>query len=140
MDRHHPPLQDEAGKIGVFGQITDMPFDIFGIDGDFLARAVGCRKADFIKHLLQHGHQPAGPDILDIGIDLDRHIGNGGNGIIGKFQLDLLGCHQGYILLDQRGPRVGQYALETSRVRALSSTLIGKRPCSSGRRSEGLET
>ena len=45
------------------------------------------------------------------------------------------------VLLDQRGLGLGQDAAQVvARQRACSSTRIGSRPCSSGSRSDGLET
>ncbi len=68
-------------------------------------------------------------------------VGNGLDGVGREVELDALGRHQRDVLLDEARLGLGQDADESPPSSSgRSSTRIGRRPCSSGSRSDGFDT
>jgi hypothetical protein len=81
--------------------------------------------------------QAAGADVLGVLVDTGGELGNLGQGVAGEAELDAFGLEQRLVLLDQRVLRI---RMKSPSVSDFSSTRMGKRPCSSGIMSLGLET
>ena len=107
-----------------------------------LVLQVGRLERHLVEQPLHHGVQPAGADVLGALVDdAPRTRAIVADAVVGERQVDALGRHQRDVLLDQRAARLGEDAHELRLRRARSSsTRIGKRPCSSGIRSDGFET
>ena len=104
-------------------------------------RAVGGGEADLVEQLLHHRLQAPRADVLDARVDLGGEVGERVDGVVGEVERHALGRHQRHVLLDQAGLGLGQDAARSRRASApCSSTRIGRRPCSSGSRSDGLAT
>ena len=106
-----------------------------------LAGAVAGGEADLLDHLLQHGLQPAGADVLDRAVHRHGGVGQGVDGVVGEGRgsrpRSAISAWCWRIRLASGSVRMRR---RSSRVSAFSSTRIGRRPCSSGSRSEGLAT
>ena len=95
-------------KSAFLAEVADVLVHIGGVDLDVVAAAVGRRERNLVEHALHHGVQPPRPDVLDRGIDRDRHVRDGVDRIRRELERHALGLHQRHVLLDQRGLGLGQ--------------------------------
>ena len=68
-----------------------MVADMDAVDHEFLARFVGGIEGNLVENALHHRGQAARADILNIGVHLDRNIGDGIDGVVGEFEVDAFG-------------------------------------------------
>ena len=101
LQRRRRDLKDEFRQIRIARKIADMAFDKCGIDGDRIARLVGCGEAHLVEHPFHHRLKPARPDILDRAVDFGGDIGERRNPFIGEVERHPFGAEQGDILLDE---------------------------------------
>ena len=85
---------------------------IGSVDHDLIAVAVGGVEGDVVEDTLHHGREPPRADILDIGVHLDRDVGDRVDRIVGEVELDALRLHQSHVLLDQARLGLGEDAAE----------------------------
>src|SRR6516162_2909268 len=136
--RRRRQLQDKSAEVGVLGEVADVLLHIVGIDPHRLAVAVRSREGDFVEHALHDGLQAPRADVFDGRIDGDGDIGQRIDRAVGDVQSDALGPHSAtYCLISEASGSVRMRRM-SSRVSACSSTRIGRRPCSSGSRSDGF--
>ena len=134
--------QDEPGQVLVAGSASaSRPCTYGGVDDDLVPAALGRGERELLEQRLHDRVQPPRADVLGALVDLGGDLGD---------RLDRVAVN-----VERRRPRspaaptycrvsafFGSVRMRTksSRVRASSSTRIGKRPCSSGIRSDGLAT
>ena len=108
-------------------------------DADGFTRLVRGIEGDVLDQTLHHRHQPPRADILDARIDLNRSVGDGLDRVRGEIEGNAPRFPSGrtYCLISEASVSL-RMRMKSSRVSALSSTRIGRRPCSSGKRSDGL--
>jgi hypothetical protein len=101
---------------------------------------VGQVEEEVLQQGREHGVQPARADVLHAVVERRGGAGDRLDPVVGEGELRALGLDQRLVLREQRVLRLLEDADEVASVRFFSSTRIGKRPCSSGIRSDGLET
>ena len=100
--------------------------DIFRIDGDGLAIHFAGIVGDVFDQTLQYGMQTTRPDVLGGFVDLPRGLSDTLDAIFRELDIDAFGAVR--------------MRSKSWVVSAVSSTRIGRRPGSSGIKSDGLAT
>ena len=132
-------LQNKPAEIGVLGQIADVLFHVGGVDLDRLAGAVGRREARrrrarapspsaaAARRYSPRSNSPPRP------MSATASMASSENSSV----TPSVPISATYCLISDASGSV-RMRRKSSRVSGLSSTRIGRRPCSSGRRSDGF--
>ena len=115
--------------------------DVAGVDRSArAARQLRRIERQLLEQPFQHRMQAPRADILRARIHLRRDLRQRRHPILGETDLHALGLQQRDVLAGQRSSRARSGCARSRRCsERSSSTRIGKRPCSSGIRSDGLE-
>src|SRR5690554_3947579 len=108
-------LKDIPAQVFVFCQLAQFLVYIGRGDFEHLGYLVAGIVREAFQQALQYRMQAAGADVFGGFVHLVGHFRNAGNRIVCERQFHAFGAHQGFILLHQRGVRLGQDALEVVR-------------------------
>ena len=97
----------------ILDEFAKMLVNVSAVNGELLTGAVRGVERQRFQQPFEHRVQASSADVFGLLVHLKSHFGKPPHAVIAKTKLQLLGCH--------------------------NSTRMGKRPCSSGIRSEGLD-
>ena len=103
------------------------------------AGALGGVERHVLEQPLHHRIEPARADVLLLLVHGERDLGEPADAVGREVEMHALGGEQRLVLARQAGVGGGQDLLEIGNRQRDNSTRIGKRPCSSGIRSDGFD-
>src|SRR5271157_1082106 len=100
--------KDIAAQVLVLGKRLETLTDELVVNADLLILSVGGIEADVFENALEDRVQAASADVLGRAVDQEGQVGHGLDRVAGEFQLHPFGAEQGFVLADQRSPRLAE--------------------------------